>query len=97
MCSVYDMPKEKFKTNIGVVPEVLPLYKRLATRYGAKEVVSAGAILLAQLSADQRERMVDLMNGNDPMPIDLIQRLDQAVSEAVGEAKQVRPRQKQDH
>ena len=54
---------KSLKTSIHITEAATASYKRMSARYSAKLAVSAGVLLLDRLKAEDRERIIDEVNG----------------------------------
>jgi len=56
---------KKIRTTIEISEVARSAYLKMIKRYGIRSAVSAGVMLLAKLSAKEREKIIDLINGNN--------------------------------
>jgi len=56
---------KKIRTTIEISEVARSAYLKMIKRYGIRSAVSAGVILLAKLSPKEREKIIDLINGNN--------------------------------
>lgn len=56
---------KKIRTTIEISEVARSAYLKMIKRYGIRSAVSAGIILLAKLSPKEREKIIDLINGDN--------------------------------
>ena len=56
--------RKKIRTTIEISEVARSAYLKMIKRYGIRSAVSAGIILLSKLSPKEREKIIDLINGD---------------------------------
>ena len=57
--------RKKIRTTIEISEVARSAYLKMIKRYGIRSAVSAGIVLLEKLTPKEREKIIDMINGNN--------------------------------